>query len=71
MVWHAYTRWAVMQGIPGVQQWKSEGWPDCWLATVPALAVRRGSAPATVATLQGQTMGTLEKPVGASIARTG
>jgi hypothetical protein len=38
-----------------------------WLPEVPALAARRGSAPATVAALQGQTMGTVDKPVGVSV----
>jgi ADP-ribosylglycohydrolase len=66
VVWHAYTRWAAMQGIPGIKRWRDEDWPDGWLANVSVLAVRRGSAPATVAALQSQTMGTVEKPVGSS-----
>ncbi|MER7335900.1 MULTISPECIES: ADP-ribosylglycohydrolase family protein [unclassified Micromonospora] len=52
VVRHAYTRWAAMQGIPGIKRWKEQDWPDGWLAQVPALAARRGSAPATVSALQ-------------------
>ncbi|WP_222865962.1 ADP-ribosylglycohydrolase family protein [Micromonospora sp. AP08] len=54
VVRHAYTRWAALQGIPGIKRWQEEDWPDGWLAQVPALAVRRGSAPATVSALQAQ-----------------
>ncbi|MEV5693291.1 ADP-ribosylglycohydrolase family protein [Micromonospora globbae] len=54
VVRHAYARWAAMQGIPGIKRWKEEGWPDGWLAQVPVLTVRRGSAPATVSALQSQ-----------------
>ncbi|MFI1068533.1 ADP-ribosylglycohydrolase family protein [Streptomyces puniciscabiei] len=58
VVLHAYCRWAALQGIE-VQRmrrrWGShmgeKEWPDGWLAGVPALAERRGSAPATVAAL--------------------
>lgn len=60
VVWHAYHRWATVQGIPDVRQWGEEEWPDGWLADVPALAERRGSAPATVAAIQGQRMGTVD-----------
>jgi ADP-ribosylglycohydrolase len=67
VVWHAYHRWATLQGIPAVRQWREENWPDGWLAGVPALAERRGSAPATVAALQGQRIGTVEKPAGTSL----
>ncbi|WP_351232274.1 ADP-ribosylglycohydrolase family protein [Streptomyces sp. NPDC002133] len=58
VVLHAYCRWAVMQGIEGDRmrrRWATatggEAWPDGWLADVPVLAERRGSAPATVAAL--------------------
>jgi ADP-ribosylglycohydrolase len=67
VVWHAYHRWAALQGIPGVKQWRADGWPDGWLADVPVLAERRGNAPATVAALQGQRMGTAEEPAGTSL----
>jgi hypothetical protein len=67
MVWHAYTRWAVLQDITGIKRWRTHDWPDGWLAQVPALRTRRGTAPATVAALQGQAMGTLDKPVGTSV----
>jgi hypothetical protein len=66
VVWHAYTRKAAMQGIPDIKPWNETDWPDGWLAQVPALATRRGSAPATVAALQSREMGTLEKPTGSS-----
>ncbi|MFI9804974.1 ADP-ribosylglycohydrolase family protein [Streptomyces sp. NPDC052301] len=55
---HAYCRWAALQGIEVARmrrRWGSHmserAWPDGWLAKVPALAERRGSAPATVAAL--------------------
>ncbi|MFD8611697.1 ADP-ribosylglycohydrolase family protein [Streptomyces sp. NPDC059631] len=57
VVLHAYCRWAFLQGIETAKmrrRWASHGgtpWPDGWLAAVPALAERRGSAPATVAAL--------------------
>lgn len=57
VVLHAYSRWAFLQGIETERmrrRWNSHGgagWPDGWLAGVPALAERRGSAPATVAAL--------------------
>ncbi|MEU6382842.1 ADP-ribosylglycohydrolase family protein [Streptomyces bauhiniae] len=58
VVLHAYCRWAALQGIE-VDRMRSrwaaatgdEAWPDGWLAGVPVLAERRGSAPATVAVL--------------------
>ncbi|MEH1014283.1 ADP-ribosylglycohydrolase family protein [Micromonospora sp. CPCC 206060] len=71
VVRHAYTRWAVMQGIPGVQRWQDEDWPDGWLAQVPVLAVRRGSAPATVAALQRLGMGAPDNPAGTSTGAHG
>ncbi|MFJ4185117.1 ADP-ribosylglycohydrolase family protein [Kitasatospora sp. NPDC089509] len=69
VIWHAYCRWAFLQGIE--PEWFSERWthgrddrwPDGWLARVPALRERRGSAPATVAALTGLTQGTPTKPV--------
>jgi ADP-ribosylglycohydrolase len=67
VVWHAYARWATMQGISGIAPWEKEGWPDGWLARVPVLAARRGSAPATVTALQTATMGQFDKPAGSSI----
>ncbi|MEV5550629.1 ADP-ribosylglycohydrolase family protein [Streptomyces sp. NPDC052309] len=57
VVLHAYCRWACLQGIEAEKmrrRWNSHGfaaWPDGWLAGVPALAERRGSAPATVTAL--------------------
>lgn len=71
-LWHAYNRWAAMQNLHADQlrrRWQggTEGtWPDGWLADVPALHQRRGSAPATVATVAGGVMGTPEEPVGHS-----
>jgi ADP-ribosylglycohydrolase len=67
VVWHAYTRWAAGQGITGIKQWQSHDWPDGWLTHIPALQVRRGSAPATVAALRGHRMGTPDAPAGASL----
>jgi ADP-ribosylglycohydrolase len=59
VVWHAYSRWAAMQGyIDGDARTRSEAaggkWPDGWLADVPVLRERRGTAPATLAALQEQ-----------------
>ncbi|MFJ6071714.1 ADP-ribosylglycohydrolase family protein [Streptomyces sp. NPDC093065] len=58
VVLHAYCRWAALQGVEVElmrRRWASGvvdgAWPDGWLAGVPALAERRGSAPATVAAL--------------------
>ncbi|WP_258382693.1 ADP-ribosylglycohydrolase family protein [Streptomyces sp. NTH33] len=68
VVWHAYCRWAALQGMEEERmrrRWASgtEGaWPDGWLAQVPVLAQRRGSAPATVAALSKIEQGTVEKP---------
>jgi ADP-ribosylglycohydrolase len=67
VVWHAYARWAALHGITGIERQATLDWPDGWLAQVPALRTRRGSAPATIAALQGHTMGTPDKPVGTSI----
>ncbi|MFF4201942.1 ADP-ribosylglycohydrolase family protein [Streptomyces sp. NPDC001668] len=58
VVLHAYCRWAALQGIEVERmrrRWASGNgdgeWPDGWLAGVPVLAERRGSAPATVTAL--------------------
>ncbi|POX44051.1 hypothetical protein C3489_37115 [Streptomyces sp. Ru71] len=57
VVLHAYSRWAFVQGIAQEKmraRWNpydNKGWPDGWLTGVPALAERRGSAPATVTAL--------------------
>ncbi|MEU1533998.1 ADP-ribosylglycohydrolase family protein [Streptomyces fagopyri] len=56
VVWHAYCRWAALQGIEVErmrQRWAhgEKAWPDGWLAQVPVLGQRRGSAPATVTAL--------------------
>ncbi|MFF3561421.1 ADP-ribosylglycohydrolase family protein [Streptomyces sp. NPDC002574] len=63
VVWHAYCRWAALQGLEA-KRWGSgaEMWPDGWLAEVPVLAERRGSAPATVAALARIEQGTAERP---------
>lgn len=64
VVLHAYCRWAALQGIEADRmrrRWASHQadrvWPDGWLAGVPALAERRGSAPATV-----QALSRIENP---------
>jgi hypothetical protein len=54
VVWHAYARWAALQGITGIERRQADGWPDGWLAQVPALRARRGAAPATVAGTQAE-----------------
>ncbi|MGY0020311.1 ADP-ribosylglycohydrolase family protein [Streptomyces sp. YJ-C3] len=57
VILHAYCRWAHLQGIEPEKmrrRWNASGtttWPDGWLAGVPVLAERRGSAPATVTAL--------------------
>ena len=56
VVLHAYCRWAFLQGIEVDKmrrRWQTYGgaWPDGWLAGVPALGERRGSAPATLTAL--------------------
>ncbi|MEU6476102.1 ADP-ribosylglycohydrolase family protein [Streptomyces sp. NPDC047017] len=72
VLWHAYCRWAALQGIEVERlrrRWVPYGdraWPDGWLARVPVLAQRRGSAPATVAALSKAEQGTVEQPVTAS-----
>jgi ADP-ribosylglycohydrolase len=56
VVWHAYGRWAALQGLVtsgGAPEGDGAGrWPDGWLADVPALAEHRGTAPATLAALR-------------------
>ncbi len=56
VVWHACSRWMALQGLEVERMRKrwadsAELWPDGWLARVPALAERRGSAPSTVKAL--------------------
>jgi hypothetical protein len=58
VILHAYCRWAYLQGIEQEKMrrrwapsYSNAVWPDGWLAHVPVLAERRGSAPATVTTL--------------------
>lgn len=70
VIWHAYNRWAVVQGIHGAKP-AQQNWLDGWLARVPALATRRGSAPATVAALQKGTMGDIAEPAGSSTGAHG
>ncbi|WP_405096086.1 ADP-ribosylglycohydrolase family protein [Micromonospora sp. NBC_01412] len=67
VVRHAYTRWAALQGIPGINRSREEDWPDGWLAQVPVLAARRGSAPATVAALRGRQEGVPDHPIRTSL----
>lgn len=62
VVLHAYCRWAALQGIEVEKmrrRWAAGAatWPDGWLAHVPALAERRGSAPATVTALSRVDLG--------------
>lgn len=68
VVWHALARWAYGQRIPAdvlYDHWRggaSSGWPNGWLAEVPVLRERRGSAPATVAALRSGKQGTRQEP---------
>ncbi|MGW7258691.1 ADP-ribosylglycohydrolase family protein [Streptomyces sp. NPDC054834] len=65
VVWHAYCRWAALQGIEVErmrQRWGHGRWPDGWLAQIPVLAERRGSAPATVAALSKTEQGNMGVP---------
>lgn len=71
VVWHAYHRWAALQGIPDVKRWQDDDWPDGWLAQVPVLGVRRGTAPATVAALRGGKQGSIDGTVGTSVGAHG
>ena len=70
-------RWAYGQGIPLGQtydEWRggaSDGWPDGWVAGVPALAERRGSAPATVAALKRGIQGRRDRPATHSMGSHG
>jgi ADP-ribosylglycohydrolase len=68
VLWHAYCRWAAVQGIDRDRltehwgKWTGSGWPTGWLAQVPALAERRGDAPATVKALSHRERGTVDRP---------
>ncbi|MGY1771964.1 ADP-ribosylglycohydrolase family protein [Blastococcus sp. SYSU D00813] len=72
VVWHALVRWAHGQGIeaPAVyERWRAGAgtrWPDGWLADVPVLRQRRGSAPATVSALVGGKQGSRQEPTTSS-----
>ncbi|MFG1779766.1 ADP-ribosylglycohydrolase family protein [Micromonospora sp. NPDC049051] len=66
MVWESYRSWATIQGVPGFEIGNDGNGPRGWLVRVPALAERRGSAPATVAALQRRKMGTIDDPSGTS-----
>jgi ADP-ribosylglycohydrolase len=69
VVWHAYCRWAAVQGIESEamrRRWDSgtrQPWPDGWLAQVPVIGERRGNAPATVVALRKLVQGTVETPI--------
>jgi ADP-ribosylglycohydrolase len=65
VVWFAYCRWAALRGeMTGDGKW----WAGSgWLAKVPVLAERRGSAPATLAALKTGTQGSVDNPVGTSV----
>ncbi|MFV2112473.1 ADP-ribosylglycohydrolase family protein [Micromonospora sp. LOL_025] len=66
MVWESYRNWALIQGVPGFTVGGEGNRPGGWLAKVPALTERRGSAPATVAALQRRKIGTIDEPNGTS-----
>jgi hypothetical protein len=68
VVCQAYWRWAALQGIEAEElrgsgrTTRSRSGLDGWLAQVPVLGQRRGSAPATVTALRGLEQGTIERP---------
>lgn len=66
VVWHALCRWATLQGIEIHEHHLPKGltksWPDGWLADVPELRERRGSAPATVEALKHPERGAPDQP---------
>ncbi|MFE0632028.1 ADP-ribosylglycohydrolase family protein [Streptomyces sp. NPDC058864] len=68
VLWHAYCRWAAVQGIDRDRltkhwgKWAGAAWPSGWLAGVPVLAERRGSAPATVKALSQREQGAVGRP---------
>ncbi|MEU0056805.1 ADP-ribosylglycohydrolase family protein [Streptomyces sp. NPDC006334] len=69
VVFHAYCRWAALQGIEPERmrsRWvgakDDRVWPDGWLAQVPVLGQRRGSAPATVTALSRVEPGGMGSP---------
>ncbi|MEU8047446.1 ADP-ribosylglycohydrolase family protein [Micromonospora echinofusca] len=66
IVWESYRNWAAIQGVPGFEIRGEGNGPRGWLVRVPALAERRGSAPATVAALHRREMGTIDEPRGTS-----
>ncbi|WP_405464295.1 ADP-ribosylglycohydrolase family protein [Streptomyces jietaisiensis] len=73
VLWHAYCRWAALQGLETErmrERWASasagQAWPDGWLSRVPALALRRGTAPATVAALSQDRQGSTDRPTTSS-----
>lgn len=65
VVWHAYGRWAALQGLipadnpgaPDGPDGEPQRWPDGWLAEVGILREHRGTAPNTLAALREQTPG--------------
>ena len=71
VIWHAYCRWATVQGItprPFEAQLASSGsqWPDGWLVKVPILSERRGNAPSTVHALRVGKAGSPAHPMNKS-----
>lgn len=65
VVWYAYRRWAVARG-EGPVAGRDEDWDNGWLITVPTLARRRGTAPATIAAVHRGVPGTIDEPAGTS-----
>lgn len=68
MLWTGLVRWAGAQGvaprITGIyRDLTGSSFPDGWLARVPGMRERRGSAPATVKALSGGIAGTPDAPV--------
>jgi len=70
VIWRAYCRWGIGQGIDGLHASAmpgSGGDRSGWLCHVPALRERRGDAPRTVAALLGGRQGTIAEPLNSSM----
>ncbi len=63
VLWAAYCRWGRLQGLLPEERNSLDG----WLAQVPLLRERRGSAPATVTAMQDTGPGSRETPIGQAL----
>lgn len=74
VIWRAYRRWAMGQGItiaPIAPDAMPARGSDGWLRHLPALRQRRGSSPSTVAALKSGLPGTPERPTSHSMGCQG